>query len=80
METVATALKTNSRTLRRRIESEGTSFVDDVRCSLATGYLMKTTLSADEVAMLLGFADTVNFRRGLKGWTGKGPAEIRDQG
>lgn len=82
METVAEALKMTSRTLRRRLETEGTSFVaivDDVRCSLATEYLRTTKLSTDDVAMLVGFSDTANFRRALKRWTGKGPSEIRDE-
>lgn len=82
MESVADALKMTSRTLRRRLESEGTSFVaivDDVRCSLATEYLKTTKLSTDDVAMLVGFSDAANFRRALKRWTGKGPGEIRDQ-
>jgi AraC-like DNA-binding protein len=80
METVAGLLKMTTRTLRRRLEAEGTSFVaiiDDVRCSLATEYLKTTKLSTDDVAMLVGFTDTANFRRALKRWTGKGPGEIR---
>ncbi|ALK30578.1 AraC family transcriptional regulator [Burkholderia plantarii] len=82
MEAVAVALKMTSRTLRRRLEAEGTSFVaivDDVRCSLATEYLRTTKMSTEDVAMLVGFSDTANFRRALKRWTGKGPAEIRQQ-
>ncbi|MBI0328620.1 AraC family transcriptional regulator [Burkholderia plantarii] len=82
MEAVAAALKMTSRTLRRRLEAEGTSFVaivDDVRCSLATEYLRTTRMSTEDVAMLVGFSDTANFRRALKRWTGKGPAEIRRQ-
>ncbi|WP_246794799.1 AraC family transcriptional regulator [Burkholderia perseverans] len=82
MEAVADALKMTSRTLRRRLEAEGTSFVaivDDVRCSLATEYLRTTKMSTEDVAMLVGFSDTANFRRALKRWTGKGPAEIRQQ-
>jgi len=82
MEFVAQALRMTSRTLRRRLVAEGTSFVaivDDVRCSLATEYLKTTKLSADDVAMLVGFTDTANFRRALKRWTGKGPGEIRGQ-
>lgn len=81
METIAAALKMTSRTLRRRLEAEGTSFVaiiDDVRCSLATEYLKTTRMSTEDVAMLVGFSDTANFRRALKRWTGKGPAEIRE--
>lgn len=80
MEVVAEALRTTTRTLWRRLESEGTSFVaivDDVRCSLAAGYLKMTRKSTDDIAMLLGFSDPANFRRALKRWTGKGPVELR---
>jgi AraC-like DNA-binding protein len=80
MEVVADVLKMTSRTLRRRLEAEGTSFVaivDDVRCSLATEYLKTTSMSTDDIAMLLGFSDAANFRRALKRWTGKGPGELR---
>ncbi|MDR5754551.1 MULTISPECIES: AraC family transcriptional regulator [unclassified Caballeronia] len=80
MEVVAQVLKMTSRTLRRRLEVEGTSFVaivDDVRCSLATEYLKTTKMSTDDIAMLLGFSDAANFRRALKRWTGKGPGELR---
>ncbi|WP_390887566.1 AraC family transcriptional regulator [Burkholderia dolosa] len=80
METVADALKMTTRTLRRKLEAEGTSFVaivDDVRRSLAIEYLKTTKLSTDDVAMLVGFTDTANFRRALKRWTGKGTGELR---
>lgn len=80
MEAVAQALNMTSRTLRRRLEGEGTSFhaiVDDVRCSLAIEYLRTTKMSTEDVAMLLGFSDAANFRRSLKRWTGKGPGELR---
>jgi AraC-like DNA-binding protein len=80
MDVVASALKMTSRTLRRRLEAEDTSFVaivDDVRCSLATEYLKTTKMSTDDIAMLLGFSDPANFRRALKRWTGKGPGELR---
>ena len=80
METVAESMHMTTRTLRRRLEAEGTSFlaiVDDVRRSLALEYLKTTKMSTDDVAMLLGFSDTANFRRALKRWTGKGPAALR---
>jgi AraC-like DNA-binding protein len=48
-----------------------------VRCSLATEYLKTTSMSTDDIAMLLGFSDPANFRRALKRWTGKGPGELR---
>ncbi|GGD77686.1 AraC family transcriptional regulator [Caballeronia grimmiae] len=80
MEAVAQMLNMTTRTLRRRLEAEGTSFlaiVDDVRRSLALEYLKTTKMSTDDVAMLLGFSDAANFRRALKRWTGKGPGELR---
>ncbi|SAK58689.1 AraC family transcriptional regulator [Caballeronia calidae] len=80
METVAETMHMTTRTLRRRLEAESTSFlaiVDDVRRSLALEYLKTTKMSTDDVAMLLGFSDTANFRRALKRWTGKGPGELR---
>lgn len=82
METVAAMLKMTSRTLRRRLESEGTSFLailDDVRSSLAMEYLKTTKMTTEDVAMLLGFSDTANFRRALKRWTGKAATDIRHE-
>lgn len=80
MDEVADAMHLTTRTLRRRLLAEGTSFVaivDDVRRSLALEYLKTTKMSTDDVAMLLGFSDAANFRRALKRWTGKGPGELR---
>ena len=80
METVASSMNMTSRTLRRRLLAEKTSFaaiLDDVRCSLALEYLKTTKMSADDIATLLGFNDSAAFRRALKRWTGKGLGELR---
>lgn len=80
MEAVASKLNITSRTLRRHLEAEETSFqaiMDDVRCTLATEYLKTTRMSVSDIGMLLGFHDAANFRRALKRWTGKGPSELR---
>ncbi len=82
MEAVASAMNMTSRTLRRRLLAEKTSFVailDDVRCSLALEYLKTTKMSADDIATVLGFNDSAAFRRALKRWTGKGLGELRGQ-
>lgn len=74
MEAVADALGMTSRTLRRHLGSEGTSFgaiLDDVRYSLATEYLKTTRMSTDDIALLLGFSDGANFRRAFKRWSGQ---------
>lgn len=80
MEAVADILHMTSRTLRRQLEAEGTSFhtiIDDVRSSLAIEYLKTTKLSTLDIAILLGFSDAASFRRALKRWTGKGPGQFR---
>lgn len=80
MEIVANMLNMTSRTLRRRLEEEGTSFqniADDVRSSLAREYLRATKLSILDIAMLLGFSDAAGFRKAFKRWMGKGPDQFR---
>lgn len=80
MEGVARVLKMTSRTLRRRLDDEGTTFsaiADDVLSSLAQEYLRTTQMSTDDIAMLLGFSDGASFRRALRRWTGKGAADLR---
>jgi len=80
MEAVATMVHMNERTMRRKLESEGTSFgqiIDDVRASLASEYLRTTKMSTEDIAALVGFSDAANFRRAFKRWTGKAPREYR---
>jgi AraC-like DNA-binding protein len=80
IEAVASTLCMTSRTLRRKLESEGTSFselLDSVRNALASDYLRTARFSLEEVASLLGFANATSFRRAFKRWTGKAPQEYR---
>ncbi|RYY14717.1 MAG: AraC family transcriptional regulator [Alphaproteobacteria bacterium] len=80
MEEIAKAFGMTSRTLHRRLDAENVSFsaiLDDVRRVLATEYLRTTTMSVDDIAMLVGFSDTANFRRAYKRWFGGSPSDIR---
>lgn len=80
METVAEKLHMTTRSLRRKLQEEDTSFVaitDDVRCSLAIEYLKTTIMSTDDIALLLGFSEPTNFRRAFKRWTGKTTKDYR---
>jgi AraC-like DNA-binding protein len=57
---VAGELRTSERTLQRRLEEEGTSFLqllDDTRRELAEQYLGRLHLSLGQAAYLLGFSD-----------------------
>jgi AraC-like DNA-binding protein len=77
---VASMVHVHERTLRRKLESEGTSFgeiVDDVRASLALEYLRTTRMTTDDIAALIGFSDAANFRRAFRRWTGKAPSDFR---
>lgn len=80
IEAIAETLCMTSRTLRRKLEAEGTSYSDlltSVRKALAIDYLSTTVLSTDDVALNLGFSDAVSFRHAFKRWTGFTPNEYR---
>lgn len=80
IEEVAQTLCMTSRTLRRRLESEGSSYTElltAVRKNLAIDYLSSTLMSAEDIAEALGFSDVVSFRHAFKRWTGRTPKEFR---
>ena len=82
VDTVARRLAVSSRTLQRRLRSEGTSFkavVDDTRESLARHYLRRTQMTATEIAYLLGFDEATSFFRAFQRWTGTTPETLRQQ-
>ncbi|MEP7300520.1 MAG: AraC family transcriptional regulator [Caldimonas sp.] len=80
-EGVAAALNISSRTLQRRLEEEGTSFLqlrDDTRRELAQRYLREPgSSSLSRVAELLGFEDQSNLFRACKRWFGESPGRYR---
>lgn len=80
METLAHKLNTSSRTLRRQLTTQGTSYkeiLDDVRSYLAKEYLRTTRMSIDDIAGTLGFSDAANFRHAFRRWTQKSPSDFR---
>jgi len=77
---VAAALSMNTRTLRRRLDAEKTSYrkvLAEVRMQLAIGYLRKTLMTNDEIAARLGYSDAANFRHAFTRWTYKNPSDFR---
>lgn len=84
METAAVALGLTPRTLQRRLAERGTSFqseVNTLRCVLAKDLLRgDPSLGIAAIAARLGFADTANFHRAFRSWTGMTPAQWRDMG
>jgi len=80
MEAAAAELRTTSRSLRRQLEAEGTSFrdlVDEVRQTLAQELLSTAQLNVDEVAVRLGYTDVSSFTNAFKRWTGMPPRDWR---
>jgi len=80
LEEVADALHLTSQTLRRRLKDEGVSFQvikDNLRRDLSIHYLNNSEYSVQEIAELLGFAETSNFHRAFKKWTGSTPRKYR---
>ena len=78
-DTVAAQFSMSSRTLRRRLQEEATSYqeiLDDVRAELARHYLTKEKRGIDEVAFLLGFSDPSAFTKAFRRWTGQTPADF----
>ena len=76
IESIAATLCMTSRTLRRKLDGEGTSYTEllaNVRHALALDYLRTTDLEIDDVASALGFSDANAFRHAFKRWTGRSP-------
>jgi AraC-like DNA-binding protein len=80
MQTVAEELHVDPRTLRRHLETEGTSFrglVTEVRETLALELLANAGLTVDEVATRLGYSETASFTHAFKRWRGVPPSQSR---
>lgn len=78
-DSVAAQFSMSSRTLRRRLQDEGTSYqeiLDDVRAELARRYLTREKRGVDEVSFLLGFSDPSAFAKAFRRWTGRTPADF----
>ena len=87
MTDVARELGVGSRTLQRRLASEGTSWLhvlNQTRERLARHYFQSTDLSPTQVSFLLGFEDPNSLFRAFQRWTGTTPevwrAEARTAG
>jgi AraC-like DNA-binding protein len=79
LEQMAGELGTSSRSLKRKLADEGTSYsdlVDQLQSARAVS-LLASDLSVDEIADRLGYSDGANFTRAFRRWTGQSPREYR---
>lgn len=82
LEQVARHLHLSARTLKRRLQAQGTTFqaiVDSVRLEQARLLLGETSKSLDAIAASLGYSDTSNFNRAFRRWMNMTPAAFRRQ-
>lgn len=82
IETIAQALNLSTRSLRRRLEAEGTGFrelLEQERQQLACQLLSNTRMTLDEIAVHLGYGDTSSFTRAFRRWFGEAPGVYRSR-
>jgi AraC-like DNA-binding protein len=79
---LAARLKMSVRSLNRLLAAEGTSYqelLDALRRDLAERHLASDHMSISEVGFLLGFSELSSFHRAFKRWTGRTPAQFREE-
>lgn len=79
-EAVAKHLHMTSRTLRRKLHAQNTSFrklVDELRTQMAIKYPRDTDMTMEDIAQALGFTDAASFRHALRRWTRLSPLALR---
>ena len=82
MDELAKHFHIDARTLRRRLLKEGTTYrevVTEFRLALGKRYLTETRLPANEIATLIGYADSANLYRSFHRAFDMTPRQFRDQ-
>ena len=80
MNEIAAQLHTSTRSLRRRLSEEGSSFrllLEEVRQTLAEELLATGGLTLEEIAERLGYGEVSNFTHAFKRWKGLAPRQYR---
>jgi AraC-like DNA-binding protein len=80
MAEISANFSVSSRTLRRRLQTEGVDFeslLEETRHALAEELLATTSFSIAEISERLGYRQTTNFIRAFRRWTGTSPLPFR---
>ncbi len=83
LERAASELGMSSRTFRRRLAEDGTTYqreLDVIRERFARGYFARGGQSVAELSELLGFSTAQAFSRAFKRWTGETPSAFIRKG
>ncbi|MEE2730053.1 MAG: AraC family transcriptional regulator [Pseudomonadota bacterium] len=81
LEDISQRLNMTARTLRRKLEEEGTHFkalLEEAKRRDAIQLLDDRHLEIQRVATLLGYQDPANFTRAFRQWTGQTPSQYRN--
>ena len=82
IEMTANELDISARTLQRKLSNEKTTFIKQMnhtRELLARSYLKDKTINNNDIAFLIGYADSNSFIRAFKSWTGMTITEYREK-
>lgn len=80
LDTVAARLHLSSRTLNRRLQASGSSFLqllEETRKRDAQALLEEGVLDLQGIAARLGYTNPANFTRAFRKWTGVAPSAYR---
>ncbi len=83
LDRVARAVGVSTRTLRRRLADEGTTFraiLDEVRLARADEWLARSELTITQIGLELGYTDAANFTRAYRRARGRTPTAARRAG
>ncbi len=81
LATMARMLNSSPRTLKRRLQEEGTSFTQllaESRAKLAQELMRDSSLTLTDMADRLGFSDLSSFSQAFKRWHGVSPRAFRN--
>jgi AraC-like DNA-binding protein len=79
---IAQRLAMSTRSLRRQLAAEGTSYqhlLDGMRRDEALRQLIQDARQIKAIGRAIGFSDVRGFRRAFKRWTGLTPQQFRDR-
>jgi AraC-like DNA-binding protein len=82
IDQIAESYSISSRTLIRFLRKHDTTYKalkEELKKQRALEYLSQQRLSINKTAMLLGYAETANFRRAFKRWYGCNPSQFQQQ-
>lgn len=82
LDVVAAKLYMSGRTLKRRLQQLGTSYLellDMARQREAEKLLMTTEMDIQDIAGLLGYNGPANFSRAFRKWKGETPSQFREK-